>query len=123
MKRALKSPVLNAICLCLFSAFYTVVYILIERPMYVAWPMIVITGIIVATLLMRRRKYDEYHAAILANCLIAALVLTMIAIAVFYVIILTDPNAIVEKFGLFIDIHWVTVLLSDFAFVVLCRRK
>ena len=85
--------------------------------------MIGLTVIIIAMLLMRRRKYDEYHAAILANWLIAALVLTMIAIAVFYLTILIDPTAIGEKFGLFIDAHWVTVVLSDFAYVLLCRRR
>jgi len=123
MKRALKSPILNAVCVSLFSAFYTVVYILIERPMYVAWPMIAMTGIIVAMLLIRRQKYDEYHAAILANCLITALVLTMIAIAVFYIIILIDPAGVENKYGYFIDAHWITVVLSDFAYVILCRRR
>ena len=123
MKRALKSPVVNAVCVSLFSAFYTVVYILTERPMYVAWPMIAVTVLIVIMLLTRRRKYDEYHIAILSNCLIAALVLTMIAIAVFYIIILVDPIAVENKYGYFIDTHWITVVLSDLIYVVLCRRR
>jgi hypothetical protein len=100
-----------------------VVYVLTQRPMYVAWSMIALTGIVVITLLIPRRRYDEYHASVLANCLIVALVLTMIAIAVLYLIILKYPVDIDKKFGLFIDTHWVTVVLSDFAYVILCRRK
>jgi len=123
MKQALKSPILNAICLSLFSAFYTLVYIINERPMYVAIPMICLTIVVVIMLLMRRQRYDEYHVAILSNCLIAALVLTMIAIAAFYLLVLFDPADIDKKFGVFIDTHWVTVVLSDFAYVVLCRRR
>jgi len=123
MKQALKSPILNAICLCLFSAFYSLVYIFIERPMYVAIPMICLTVIVVIMLLMRRQRYDEYHVAILSNCLIAALVLTMLAIAAFYLLISFDPSNIDRKFGAFIDTHWVTVVLSDFAYVILCSRR
>jgi len=123
MKQALKSPILNALCLTLFSAFYTLVYIINERPMYVAIPMICLTVIVVIMLLTCRQRYDEYHVAILSNCLIAALVLTMLAIAAFYLLILFDPTDIDKKFGAFIDIHWVTVVLSDFAYVILCRRR
>jgi len=123
MKRALKSPILNAVCVSLFSAFYALVYIVTERPVYVAVPMTCLTVIIVVMLLMRRRRYDEYHVAILSKCLIASLVLTLLAIAAFYLIILFDPIDIDKKFGVFIDIHWVTVVFSDFAYVVLCRRR
>ena len=123
MKRVLKSPVANAVCVSLFSAFYAVVYVVTKRPMYIGWPMIALTVIIVAMLLMRQRRYDEYHADILAKCLIAALVLTMLAIAAFYVVILFNPTNIEKRFGFFIDMHWVTVVLSDFAYVVLCSRR
>ena len=123
MKQLLKSPVVNAVCVSLFSAFYTVAYILAQRPLYIAVPMIALTVIIVVMLLRRRKSYDEYHASILANCLIAALVLTMIAIAAFYLIVLNNPIDIGKKFGFFIDTHWVTVVLSDFAYVILCHRS
>ena len=123
MTRLLKSPAANAVCVGMFSAFYTAAYVLAERPMYVAWPMVALTAVVVAMLLIRRRRYDEYHASILANCLIAALVLTMISIAIFYMITLHDPTNIDRKFGIFIDIHWAIVVLSDFAYVLLCRRR
>ena len=123
MNRILKSPVANALCVSLFSAFYAVVYIVTARPMYVAWPMIALSAIIVAMLLLRRQRYDEYHAGIMAICLITALVLTMLSIAAFYLVILLDPADADGKFMIFIDIHWLTVVLSDFVYVVLCRRK
>jgi len=123
MKRILKSPIAHALCVSLFSAFYAVVYVVTARPMYVAWPMIALTVIIVAMLLVRRRSYDEYHADILAKCLITALVLTMLSIAAFYLVILLDPANADRNFMLFIDIHWLTVVLSDFVYVLLCRRR
>ena len=123
MKRALKSPIINAVCVSLFSMFYVLVYVVTERPMYVAIPMICMTVIIVIMLIMRRQRYDEYHVAILSNCLISALVLTLLAIAAFYLLILFDPTDIDKKFGVFIDVHWVTVVLSDFAYVLMCRRR
>ena len=52
-----------------------------------------------------------------------AAILTLIAIAVFYLMILSDPNGIVEKFTLFIVINWTTVVLSDLVFVLVCRWR
>ena len=123
MKRMLKAPVVNAVCISLFSTFYATVYIIMGRPLYIALPLVVLTAIIATILLKRRQRYDEYHASILANCLITALVLTMIAIAIFYLIILCYPTDIDKKFGIFIDVHWVTVVLSDIAYMIICRKK
>ena len=72
-------------------------------------------------LLIRRRPYDEYHTANLIQCLVAAAVLTLMAIAAFYLMILSDPNGIVEKFTLFIVINWATVVLADLAYVLVCK--
>ncbi len=52
-----------------------------------------------------------------------AVALTLIAIGIFYLMILSDPNGIVEKFTLFIVIHWAVVVLADLAYVLLCRWK
>jgi hypothetical protein len=123
MKRLLGSPIVNATCLLLFTAFYTVVYVVAGRPLYVGGPMIALTVIIVIMLLVGRRKYDEFHASIMANCLIVALVLMMMGVAVFYLVILYDPTDAADKFKVFIDLHWALVVLCDFAYVLLCRRK
>jgi hypothetical protein len=87
----------------------------------IAVALIILTVILDVLLLTRRRPYDEYHTAILTGCLSVAIMLMIIAVAVFYLTVLSVPNGIVEKFTLFIVIHWVTVILADFVFVVKCR--
>lgn len=89
----------------------------------IAYVTIALTILVVLLLLARRKPYDEYHTALLTNCLTVALVLTLIAIAVFYLVILSEPTGVVEKFTLFAAIHWVTVVLSDLSFVLLCRWR
>jgi len=93
------------------------------RHAYIAYALIAITALVIAMLLLRRRPYDEYHTAILGRCLTAALVLTLIAIGAFYLMILNDPSGVVEKFTLFIVVQWTTVVLSDLAYVLLCRWR
>ncbi len=90
---------------------------------YVAYVLIAITILIVVMLTLRRHDFDEYHTSLLLQCLAVAAVLTLIAIALFYLMILSDSNGIVEKFTLFIIIHWTTVVLSDLVYVILCRWR
>ena len=93
------------------------------HQVYIVYALIAITLLTIVLLSLRRRPYDEYHASILIQCLAVAAVLTLIAIGIFYLLILSDPNGIVEKFTLFIVIHWVTVVFSDFVYVLLCRWR
>ena len=90
---------------------------------YIAWGMIAVTILVVVLLMLRCHPYDEYHTSLLTQCLAVASVLTLIAIAIFYLMILRDPSGIVAKFTLFIIVNWTTVVLSDLAFVLLCRWK
>ncbi|MEA4896306.1 MAG: hypothetical protein VB064_13760 [Oscillospiraceae bacterium] len=90
---------------------------------YIAYALIAITIVVVVLLLIRRHPYDEYHISLLSGCLAVAVVLTMIAIAIFYLAILSESNGIVEKFTLFITIHWTVVVLADLSFVLLCRWR
>ncbi len=82
-----------------------------------------LTAAAVVLLVFRRHPYDEYHTALLTQCLAAACVLTLLAIAVFFVLVLANPAQIVAQFALFITIHWLTVVLADLAYVVLCRWR
>ena len=93
------------------------------RQAYIAYVLIAISILVVLTLLLRRRPYDEYHTQVLINCLAVATILTLTAIAIFYLAILSDPNGIVEKFTFFITIHWTTVVLSDLVYVYICRWR
>lgn len=90
---------------------------------YIAYALIAVTILVALMLTFRRHSYDEYHIAHLLQCLAVAVVLTLMAIALFYLIILSDPQGIVEKFTLFIVVHWTTVALADLVFVFICRWR
>ena len=93
------------------------------RQAYIAYALILLTILIVLMLLFRQRPYDEYHTANLIHCLAVATILTLAAIAGFYLMILSDANGIVEKFTLFIVIHWTTVVLADLVYVFISRWR
>jgi len=151
MKQLLKSPVINAICISVFTAFYALVFIMTSKSIefknnlyykesesfwsawssflanghqsYIAYILIAVTVLVVALLILRRRPHDEYHTLILSNCLVVATVLTLAAIAIFYLMIVIEPNGIIEKFSLFIVIHWITVVFANLVYVLLCRWR
>ena len=170
MRRLIKSPAINAICISVFTAFYALVFFIAENfsqinldaqiganagaytganaganiganagvnsfwqvwrgflasghQRYIAYILVAVTALIVALLLMRKRPYDEYHISVLIHCLVVAVVLTLAAIAIFYLAILSDPGGIIEKFTLFIVVHWTTVVFANLAFVLLCRWR
>lgn len=91
------------------------------RHVYIAYALVFITVLVVTLLIIRRKPYDEYHTAILRNCFTAAIMLTLLAIACFYMLVLKDPNGIIEKFTLFITIHWGSVALADLVYILMCR--
>lgn len=151
MKRLLKSPAVNAMCISVFTAFYALIFmlqanradfaqrflyegassfwiawsgfLLARYHIYLAWGLVAITVAVVVLLYSRKKPYDEYHVSILMGCLVVAAVLTLVAIAVFYLVVLYEPVWIVGKFTLFIVIHWSTVALSNLAYILLCRWR
>ena len=123
MRQLLKSPTINAVCISLFTAFYAVIFFVTGHHKYIATALTAVTAIVVVLLLTRRKPHDEYHTAILTNCLVIASIMTLIAIAIFYLIILADPTDIIEKFTLFIAIHWTTVVFANLIYVLLCRKR
>ena len=151
MKRLLKSPTVNAVCISVFTAFYATVFFLTSKNIefenslyyeeptsfwsgwssflvaghqfYIACFLIAVTILVVVLLVIRRKPYDEYHTSILTHCLVVAVVLTLVAIAIFYLMILNAPTGIIEKFTLFIVIHWSTVVLANLTYVLLCRWR
>ena len=151
MKKLLKSPSVNAVCISLFSTFYWFLFGLQDgatdyewlkyydggSPFWSLWSNLILDGVLmiianiligvtiflVVLLLSRRRFYDEYHTEILIHCLAAAVVLTLIAIALFYLVVLSEPFWIAGKFNLFILIHWATVVLADLVYVLSCRWR
>lgn len=93
------------------------------RQLYLAGALLLLTVVVIAMLVIRPHPYDEYHTALLTQCLVVSIILTLIAIAVFYAAVLIAPEAIIEKFTLFALIHWATVILADLVFVLICRWK
>lgn len=155
MTRILRRPLVNAVCIGIFSMFYTVVFVVTATSasfssilsyagaeeassafwmgwsrflaaghhQYIAYVLLAATAVVVCLLFLRRKPYDEYHTAILLLSLVVALVLTLVAIAVFYLTMLADPTGMIEKFTLFITLHWATVVACDIAFVLLCGQR
>lgn len=148
MKRILRNPITNAAGLSIFTAFYAAIFFLADfrdslyyagregatgfwmdwsrflldgRQKYLALALIAVCAVTVLLLLTRRRAYDEYHTGYLMQCLSVATVLTLFFIAAFYLLVLLDPVGFVEKFTLFIAVHWTVVTVSDLAYVVACR--
>lgn len=155
MTRLLRHPVTNAICLGLFTTFYTAVFIIaskvvsqsgqtafeaVSQETYSFWKgwcgflaaghqfyllcaLIFLTVLVILLLCLRRHPYDEYHTELLTRCLSVAAVLTLAAIAIFFLVILHDPAHIISKFIFFIDLHWATIVFSDLVYVYLCRWR
>ncbi|AGA67590.1 hypothetical protein Desdi_0015 [Desulfitobacterium dichloroeliminans LMG P-21439] len=154
MKHLIRNPAINAIGLCIFTAFYGLIFIITPGHMefenllyynrattvepfwtgwsdflasgyhaYIAYALIALSIVVVLMLLLRRHPYDEYHADVLIQCLAVATILTLAAIAIFYLMVLSNANGIVEKFTLFIVIHWATVVLADLVYVLVCRWR
>ncbi len=90
---------------------------------YLACVLLAFTVALVALLLARRRPYDEYHTVRLLHCLAIALVCALIAIAGFLLLVLHDPTGMLEKFMLFIAVHWTTVVLADWGYVLASRWR
>lgn len=90
---------------------------------WIAWAMIACSALVLLILILRRHPYDEYHTVLLMNCLVVATVLTLLAIALFFLLILINPAGVVEKFMLFVVIHWVTVVLANLVYLLICRSK
>lgn len=155
MMRIFRRPATNAVCLGLFTAFYSIVFLIAsgmvsqsgqaafeadsghKEPFWKDWcgflaaghqfylllALVFLTVIVIVMLCLRRHPYDEYHTELLTRCLAVAEVLTLAAIALFFLLVLHDSSDIVPKFTLFIDLHWVTIVVSDFVYVYLCRWK
>jgi hypothetical protein len=155
MKRLLKYPAFNAICLSVFTAFYASLFftvgssvsfkskLIYSNPVKAASPfwfdfsrflssghsiyfvgaLLLLTAAVVVLLVSRPKPYDEYHISILTQCLVVAIILTLVAIAILYIALLLAPEAMIEKFTLFIIIHWTTIVVSDMAYVLICRWK
>ncbi len=152
MKNLLKRPVINSICLTIFTMFYVICFTLANFSqsiksslyyannthnslmkfwsrflnnngfLYLAIAFFVLTTVLIFFISKRKKSYDEYQTTILTNCLVISLILTLVAIGVFFVIVLIDPVGIIEKIVLLVTINWTSVFISNFAFIGVCNK-
>ena len=148
MNRFFRHPATNAAGISVFTSFYSVVFLafpdriqsqvgIVASPFwqswdtflsfgvhrYIAFILITLTAFIVAFLFIKHKPYDEYHTAILIKCLAISVIITLAAIAVFFVVVLYDPSGVIGKFTLFIAINWSTVVPADLIYLLICGRK
>lgn len=147
MNRLLRHPAVNAVGLSVYSLFFGILFLgfpgrlqsqtgLDKTPVfalwdsflrvggerYIAYALLCLTVCVLLLLFLRHKPYDEYHTAILVKCLAIALVLTLAAIAVFFVIVLCDPAGVIGKFTFFVSLNWATVVVADLIYLLLCGR-
>ena len=148
MNRFFRHPATNAVGISVFSLFYGVIFLAFSERVqsqagvavnsfwklwdaflkdgghrYTAILLMALTVLVVVLLLAKHKPYDEYHTAILVKCLAVSVILTLMAIAVFFVVVLIDPAQIISKFALFITVNWSTVVFADLIYLILCGRK
>ncbi|NLU52027.1 MAG: hypothetical protein GXX10_04075 [Clostridiaceae bacterium] len=90
---------------------------------YIGMAMIALTILIVVLLILRKKTYDEYHVQILSKCFLIAGFITICLVALFFFMVLSEPVAIVEKFTLFVILHWMSILVADLIFIISCRTN
>ena len=90
---------------------------------YIGIAMIALTVLIIVLLVLRKRSYDEYHVEILSKSFLLAGFITICLVAIFFFLILSEPIAIVEKITLFVILHWMSILVADLIFIIVCRAK
>jgi len=149
MYKLIRHPLSNAVGISVFSLFYTAAfcvfadrigsqdYFMEASPFWRAWDsflyaggqraiacvLLLLTVLAVALLLIRHKPYDEYHTAILIKCLVVALLLTLAAIAAFFVVVLLHPTEAIGAVTFFVSLNWATVVLADLVYLILCGRK
>ena len=148
MNRFFRHPATNAVGISMFSLFYSILFLAFSDRIrsqtgsavkafwrlwdsflvhgghrYTAVVLMILTVLVVVILLLKHKPYDEYHTTILVKCLAVSVILTLAAIAIFFVVVLIDPTQIISKYTLFITINWSTVVLADLIYLLLCRRK
>lgn len=90
---------------------------------YIGMAMIAITVLIIVLLVSRKSSYDEYHVEILSKCFLVSGFITICLVAILFFLILSEPAAIVEKITLFVILHWMSMLIADLIFIIICREK
>ncbi|MDR1563750.1 MAG: hypothetical protein LBS74_02205 [Oscillospiraceae bacterium] len=148
MNRFFRHPLTNAVGLSVFSGFYAVIFLgfsgliksqigcsvhsfwqgwdtLLEGCVHqvIAVVLLILTGLVLALLLIKHKPYDEYHTTILVQCLAIAVILTLAAIAMLFIVVLWEPVGVIGKFAFFALVNWAVVVVADLSYLLICRRQ
>ena len=84
---------------------------------YLGYTMIALTVIILFTMLIKKQKrYDEYQLSILKKLLVIVGIVSLIMLPIVLLILLSDPNYLIETLFLFAAIQAFSVLLSNLVY-------
>ena len=148
MNKLIRNPITNAIGLAVLSGFYGLMFLGFsdaivsqagqsKEAFWVQWDcflvagghrtlaclMLVLTAVVIVYLRIRHKPYDEYHVSILVNCLVTALVLTLAALAAFFVVIVSDSAGAIGKYAFFIALNWTVVVFSNLIYLLICAKR
>ncbi|KUO63130.1 MAG: hypothetical protein APF84_11440 [Gracilibacter sp. BRH_c7a] len=86
---------------------------------YIGYAIIILTVIILLFMGFKPiKKYDEYQLSILSKSLIVSGILSILAVPVIMILILSDPSYAIETIFLFAVVQWFCVLIIDLIYVI-----
>lgn len=86
---------------------------------YFSIPILVLATLIIFINFFKRRiKYDEFQFSIILKSLAISGIITIIAMPIMLILILSDRNYALEVIFLFSFIQWIAILISDFIFTL-----
>lgn len=86
---------------------------------YIGYAIILLTVIILLFMGFKPiKKYDEYQLSILSKSLIISGILSILAVPVIMILLLSDPSYAIETIFLFAVVQWFCVLVTDLIYVI-----
>lgn len=139
----LKNPKANAFFIAIISIIYALLFIITSNHMefkrflshsstlnsrfwnlwsdfisdgnmiYFGYVIIILAVVNVLLLLLKKKKYDEYQVNILAKGLIAAGIISIIMLPIACILVISDPNYVIEILFLLLTLQWTGTLVVD----------
>ncbi len=85
--------------------------------LYIGYIIIFIGLIVFILTYYRRKKYDEYQVNILKKGVMISGIITILFLPLVLLLILSDPNYVIEFLYLYLAVHWCGVLLLNLVYL------
>ncbi len=92
-------------------------FIVNGNMLYIGYITIFIAVLIFILTFFRSKKYDEYQVNILSKGLIISGIITILFLPLVLLLMLSDPNYMIEVSFLFLTIQWIGVLLLNLIYL------